>query len=94
MRVLTGDVFCSAYLILQGAVLVDILVQRSPSRSSATFVLEGKDVLAHQEAYVRGQAVGRVQELRNVVTDLRSRLARALREPTSRRPTTVRCSTP
>jgi hypothetical protein len=94
MRVLTTDVFCGAWLMTRGAQLVDLLVDRSPSRSAGTFVFEGTDLVALQEAYSLGEATARVKDLRDAVTELRCRLARALREPTSRRPTAVRCSNP
>jgi hypothetical protein len=85
LRVLTNDVFCGAYLMTQGARLVDLLVDRSPSRPAGTFVLEGNDLLAHQEEYSRGEAIAPVKEIRDAVSELRCRLARALREPFSRR---------
>mgnify|MGYP001561326010 CR=1 FL=1 len=79
MRVLTTDVFCGAYLLAQGAKLVDLLVDRTGSREAGTFVFEGPDVLAHQETYSRGKAVAHVKAIRDGVTELRARLARALR---------------
>lgn len=86
MRVLTNDVFCAAWLMTQGGRLVDLLVDRSPSRASGTFVLEGDDLLALQEAYSRGgsEAVAPIKDIRDAVTHLRTCLARALRQPASR----------
>jgi len=84
MRVLTNDVFCGAFLMTQGARLVELLVDRSTIRSTGTFVLEGDDLLALQEAYSLGEASARVKDLRDAVSELRGRLARALREPPRR----------
>lgn len=81
MRVLTGDIFCGAYLMTQGARLVDLLVDRTLSRSSGTFVFEGDNLLELQEQYSRGRACASVKGLRDAVTHLRTCLARALREP-------------
>ncbi len=79
MRLLTSDVFCGAYLLARGATLVDLLIDRSGRRESGTFVFEGPEsLLAHQEAYSRGTATANVKELRQGVTALRGRLARAL----------------
>jgi len=92
MRVLTNDVFCGAFLMTQGAHLVDLLVDRSTIRSTGTFVLEGDDLLTLQEAYSLGEATARVKDLRDAVSDLRTRLAKALREP-PRRPCSTRLAT-
>ena len=85
MRVLTCDVFAGAYLMTQGARLVDLLVDRTGVRSSGTFVLEGDDLLALQEAYSIGEATARVKDIRDAVTELRSRLAVALQKNSPRR---------
>jgi hypothetical protein len=85
MRVLTCDVFAGAYLMTQGARLVDLLVDRTGARSSGTFVLEGDDLLALQEAYSIGEATARVKDIRDAVTELRSRLAVALQKNNPRR---------
>lgn len=79
MRVLITDVFCGAYLLTQGARIVDLLVDQSGRRKSGTFVLEGEDLLEHQEDYFRGRAHAKVKDIRDGVTELRGRLARALR---------------
>ena len=79
MRVLTTDVFCGAWLMCQGARLVDLLVDRTGQREAGTFVFEGNDLLERQEEYSRGQAVAPVKGIRDGVTALRARLARALR---------------
>jgi hypothetical protein len=81
MRVLTNDVFAGAYLLTQGARLVDLLVDRSPSRPCGTFVLEGDDALHQLEEYSRGEAIAPVKEIRDGVTHLRTCLARALHQP-------------
>lgn len=85
MRVLTCDVFAGAYLMTQGARFVDLLVDRTGARSSGTFVLEGDDLLALQEAYSIGEATARVKDIRDAVTELRSRLAGALQKNSPRR---------
>jgi hypothetical protein len=85
MRVLTTDVFAGAYLMTQGARLVDLLVDRSPTRSAGTFVFEGNDLLALQESYSLGEATARVKDIRDAVTELRSRLAVALQKGSPRR---------
>ena len=85
MRVLTTDVFAGAYLMTQGARLVDLLVDRTGVRSSGTFVLEGDNLLALQEAYSLGEATARVKDIRDAVTQLRSRLAGALQKNGPRR---------
>lgn len=92
MRVLTNDVFCAAWLMTQGARLVDLLVDRTPARASGTFVLDGDDLLARQEAYSRGgsEAVAPVKDIRDAVTHLRACLARALRQPAPRRSSEAR----
>lgn len=79
MRVLTTDVYCGAYLLTRGARLVDLLVDRTGERESGTFVFEGDDLLRLQEEYSRGEAVAKVKAIRDGVTTLRTRLARALR---------------
>lgn len=79
MRALTTDVFCAAYLILRGAVLADLIVDGDGRRQTGTFVLEGPEALAGQEEYSRGEAQARVKALRDVVSNLRGELARALR---------------
>lgn len=80
MRVLTTDTFCGAYLIAGGSArLVEVLVDRTGARESGTFVLEGADLVKHQETYSRGQAMANVKALRDAVTMLRTELARALR---------------
>lgn len=89
MRVLTTDVFCGAYLLIQGAHLIDLLVDRSRNRPSGTFVLEGDDLLEHQQVYSRGEAVASVKEIRDGVTHLRACLARALHQPAGRRASTA-----
>jgi hypothetical protein len=85
MRVLTNDVFAGAYLLTQGARLVDLLVDRSPNRPCGTFVFEGDDALFQLEEYSRGEAIAPVKEIRDGVSQLRTRLARALRQPAPRR---------
>lgn len=94
MRVLTCDVFAGAYLMTQGARLVDLLVDRTGARSSGTFVLEGEgdDLLALQKAYSLGEATARVKDIRNAVTELRSRLAGALQKNSPRRQPLARAS--
>lgn len=92
MRALTNDVFCGAFLMTQGARLVELLVDRSSPRSAGTFVFEGEDLLALQQTYSLGEAIARVKDLRDAVSELRTRLAKALRKPTARRPATVRSS--
>lgn len=92
MRALTNDVFCGAYLMTRGARLVDLLVDRTGSRSSGTFVFEGNDLLALQEAYSIGEATARVKEIRDAVTELRSRLAQALQKTSPRRQPLARAS--
>jgi hypothetical protein len=87
MRVLTTDVFAGAYLMTQGARLVDLLVDRTGVRSSGTFVFEGDNLLALQEAYSLGEATARVKDIRDAVTQLRSRLAGALQKNSPRRQT-------
>jgi hypothetical protein len=94
MRVLTNDVFCGAFLMTQGARLIDLLVDRSPIRSTGTFVLEGDDLLALQEAYSLGEATAPVKDIRDAVTELRTRLAKALRAPAPRRSFPARLTTP
>jgi len=84
MKVLTNDVFCGAYLLTQGARLIDLLVDRTPARACGTFVFEGDNLLDHQEAYSRGEATAPVKHIRDAVTHLRACLARALRESTAR----------
>jgi len=84
MKVLTNDVFCGAYLLTQGAHLIDLLVDRTPSRACGTFVFEGDNLLDHQEAYSRGEATAPVKHIRDGVSHLRTCLARALREPSPR----------
>jgi hypothetical protein len=79
MRVLTTDVFCGAYLMTQGARLVDLYVDRSAFKDTGTFVFEGENLLTHQETYSRGQAIARVKAIRDGVTSLRTRLAQSLR---------------
>lgn len=79
MRVLTNDVFLGAYLMTKGR-LVDLLVDKSGNRDSGTFVFEGEDLLWLQEEYSRGEATAKVKVIRDGVTTLRTRLARALRE--------------
>lgn len=79
MRALTTDVFCAAYLILRGSSLVDLIVDSDGGRQTGTFVLEGPEALAGQEEYSRGDAQARVKPLRDVVSNLRGELARALR---------------
>lgn len=79
MRALTTDVFCAAYLILRGSLLVDLIVDRDGQRQTGTFVLEGADAIAGQEEYSRGEAQARVKVLRDLVSQLRGELARALR---------------
>jgi len=79
MRVLTTDVFCGAYLLTRGGRLVDLLVDRTAERETGTFVFEGEDLLRHQEDYSRGDATAKVKAIRDAVTSLRTRLARALR---------------
>ena len=81
MRVLTSDVFCGAFLLSRGGRLVDLLVDRSGRRQAGTFVFEGEDLLVHQAAYSTGQAVASVKAIRDGVTSLRARLARALERP-------------
>ena len=78
MRVLTTDVFCGAWLLARGARLTDLLVDRSGTRDTGTFVLEGPDVLPDHETYCRGEANANVKSIREGVTTLRGRLARAL----------------
>jgi hypothetical protein len=79
MRVLTTDVFAGAWLMSRGARLVDLLVDRTGSRDTGTFVLEGPTALGDLEVYSRGEAVANVKAVRDGVTTLRTRLARALR---------------
>ena len=82
MRVLTTDVFCSAWLMARGATLREVLVDRSEARSTGTFVLEGgPNILADHEAYSKGEAVCNVKAIREGVTALRGRLARASSVP-------------
>jgi len=81
MRVLTSDVFCGAFLLSRGGRLVDLLVDRSGRRQAGTFVFEGEDLLAHQAAYSTGEAVATVRSIREGVTLLRARLARAMERP-------------
>ena len=78
MRVLTTDVFAGAFLMTRGARLVDVLVDRTGARKSATFVFEGERVLEAHEEYSRGQATAPVKAIRDGVTHLRGRLVRAL----------------
>ena len=78
MRVLTTDVFAAAWLMARGAALREVLVDRSGARSTGTFCLEGPDVLADHETYSKGEAVANVKAIREGVTALRGRLARAL----------------
>jgi hypothetical protein len=92
MRVLTTDVFAGAYLMTQGARLVDLLVDRTGARASGTFILEGNDVLELHEAYCRGDAVAPVKLIRDAVTELRSRLAGALQKNTPHRQPLARAS--
>jgi hypothetical protein len=94
MRVLTADVFAGAYLMSQGARLVELLVDRTGTRSSGTFVLEGNDVLTLHETYCRGEAIAPVKLIRDSVTELRSRLARALERTSPRRQPPTRTSNP
>ena len=80
MRVLSTDVFCCSYLFTKGGRLVEILVDHSNVHPSGTFVLEGPDdLLAAQETYSRGEATANVKDIRDGVTLLRGRLAKALR---------------
>src|SRR5271165_6230433 len=91
MRVLTCDVFLGAFLMAQGAHWVDLLVDKSGGRSTGTFVFEGdQNILAHQELYSMGRAIAPVKEIREGVSFLRGRLAKALREPKSDRVVSVR----
>ena len=90
MRVLTNDVFAAAFLLTEGSALVGVLVDRSPSRASGTFVLEGDNALEAHEAYCPGEASCRVKALRDAVTHLRACLARALRQPAPRRSSEAR----
>lgn len=85
MRVLTTDVFQGAYLMTQGARLVDLLVDRSGIHPSGTFVFEGDGLLALQAEYSTGRATAPVKAIRDGVTHLRTCLARALRQASSRR---------
>ena len=78
MRVLTSDVFAAGWLISRGAVLREVLVDRSGARSTGTFIVEGQTVLEDHETYARGEAVANVKAIRENVTYLRGRLARAL----------------
>ena len=78
MRVLTTDVFCASWLVSGGARVVDVLLDRSGSRSTGTFIVEGPAVLADHETYSKGEAVANVKAIREGVTSLRGRLARAL----------------
>ena len=80
MRVLTTDVFCSAWLVARGARVIDVLVDRSGNRNTGTFIVDGPDVLADHETYARGEAVANVKAIREGVTALRGRLARALQQ--------------
>lgn len=79
MRVLTNDVFAGAFLMARGARMVELLVDRTGPRETGTFVLEGPTALEDHEAYSRGEAVANVKIIREGVTQLRGRLARALR---------------
>ena len=79
MRVLTNDVFAGAFLISRGARVVELLVDRTGTRETGTFVLEGPTALDDHETYSRGEAVANVKIIREGVTHLRGRLARALR---------------
>jgi hypothetical protein len=79
MRVLTTDVFAGAWVMSRGARLVDLLVDRTGARDTGTFVLEGPTALVDLETYSRGEAVANVKAIRDGVTILRTRLARALR---------------
>ncbi len=80
MRVLTTDVFAGAWLLTtRDARLVDLLVDRSGGRSTGTFVLEGPDLVIAQETHSRGEAIANVKDIRDGVTLLRGRLARALK---------------
>jgi len=85
MRVLTTDVYCAAFLITQGDRLIDLFVDRSGGKPAGTFVLEGNEVLEHQEAYSRGRAMASVKAIRDGVTLLRGELARALGQAAERR---------
>ena len=86
MRILTTDVFCSAFLMANGARLVDLLVDRTGSRQAGTFVLEGDEkLLEHQEVYSRGEAVASVKAIRDAVTFLRGRLATTLERAAGQR---------
>ena len=80
MRVLTNDVFAGAYLISRGARVADLLVDRTGARETGTFVLEGPTALEDHETYSRGEAIANVKIIREGVTYLRGRLARALRQ--------------
>jgi hypothetical protein len=84
MRVMTSDVFCGAFLLARGGRLVDLLVDRSGRRHAGTFVFEGEDLLAYQQEYSTGEAVATVKAIREGVTLLRGRLARALDRPGDR----------
>lgn len=80
MRVLTNDVFAGSYLLSRGARVVELLVDRTGARETGTFVIEGPTALADHEAYSRGEATANVKVIRDGVTTLRGRLARALRQ--------------
>ena len=84
MRVLTSDTFCGAYLMAKGAQFVRLLVDRTGTRDTGTFVFEGDGILELQEEYSRGVASASVKAIRDGVTFLRSRLARELRLPADR----------
>ena len=78
MRILTTDIFLASFLLSRGARVAELLIDRSGTRGTGTFVLEGPDVLPDHEAYSRGEAVANVRAIREGVTALRGRLARAL----------------
>jgi len=68
----------------QGALLRELFVDRSGEKAAGTFVLEGDDVLEHQEAYSCGRAMASVKGIRDEVTLLRGVLARHLGLPARR----------
>lgn len=71
----TGDIFRGAYLLTQGARLIDTRVARNQVR----FVIEGEDVAAHDERYRLGRALVNPVALRETLNLLRDLVFERLR---------------
>ncbi len=76
----TGDLWTSAYLVLNGAEIENLIVSGSNGKTSVYFIFSGTDAERLNREFISGKAEANVMKLKTTMNHLKDLLFDKLRE--------------